>query len=42
LAELHRPKGVGAVPAQAIRRMWEARAGGNVFEAYLLAAKEGK
>ncbi|PWT79340.1 MAG: hypothetical protein C5B58_13665 [Acidobacteria bacterium] len=41
LAEEHRPKREdGAVPAGVIRQLWMARAGGNVFEAYLIAVKE--
>ena len=39
LAEIHRPKGVGAVPAQTIRWMWENKAR-NVFDAYLIASRE--
>jgi hypothetical protein len=39
LAEERRPKGEGAVPAGVIRQLWEAR-GGNVWDAFLIAAKE--
>ena len=37
IAEAHRPENV---PAGALRRMWEAKAAGNIFSAYLVAAKE--
>jgi len=37
LAETHRPSNV---PAPVLRRMWEAKAGGNLFHAYLIAVKE--
>ena len=37
LAETHRPPNV---PAGVMRRMWEAKAAGNVFYAYLIAVKE--
>jgi len=40
-AEAQRPKGEsGAIPASTFRQIsWTARAGGNVFEAYLLATQ---
>lgn len=28
------------IPAGVIRQMWSAKAGGNIFHAYLVAAKE--
>jgi len=38
MAEEVRPKDEhAAVPAGTIRRMWEARAAGNLFHAYLVA-----
>jgi hypothetical protein len=37
LAEQTRPPNV---PAGAMRRMWEAKAAGNLFHAYLVAIKE--
>ena len=38
LAEEVRPKDEhAAIPAGTIRRMWEARAAGNLFHAYLVA-----
>jgi len=38
MAEEVRPKSEhAAVPAGTIRRMWEARAAGNLFHAYLVA-----
>jgi F0F1-type ATP synthase membrane subunit b/b' len=38
MAEEVRPKGEhAAVPTGTIRRMWEARAAGNLFHAYLVA-----
>jgi hypothetical protein len=37
LAEQTRPPNV---PAGAMRRMWEAKAAGNLFHAYLVAVKE--
>jgi hypothetical protein len=41
LAEARRNKEEGsAVPGGAIRRMWEAKAAGNLFHAYLVAMKE--
>jgi hypothetical protein len=41
LAEERRPKGIGAVPAGALRQIWLAKGGGNVWDAYAyLAAKE--
>jgi hypothetical protein len=41
LAEEHRPKREdGAVPAGTMRQLWMARAGGNVFEGYLVAKRE--
>jgi len=41
LAEERRPKGEGrAVPAGAMRQLWMAKAGGNMFEAYLIAVKQ--
>ena len=41
LAEERRNKDEGsAVPGGAIRRMWEAKAAGNLFHAYLAAMKE--
>ena len=39
LSERGRPS---SVPAVTIRAMWMAKAAGNVFEAALLASKEGK
>jgi hypothetical protein len=41
LAEERRPKGEGsAIPGGALRRMWEAKAAGNIFYAWLIACKE--
>jgi len=41
LAEERRPKGEGrALPADSVRRMWEAKAAGNLFHAWLIACKE--
>jgi hypothetical protein len=41
LAEERRNKDEGsAVPGGAIRRMWEAKAAGNLFHAYLIAMQE--
>jgi len=37
LSETHRPANV---PAPVLRRMWEAKAAGNIFYAYLIAVKE--
>ena len=37
LAETHRPHNV---PAPVLRRMWEAKAAGNIFYSYLIAVKE--
>jgi len=37
LADLHRPSNV---PGPWLRQNWIAKAGGNVFEAYLVAMKE--
>jgi hypothetical protein len=37
LAEENRP---ASVPARVIRQLWTAKAAGNVFHAYLVAAKE--
>jgi hypothetical protein len=37
IAEKHRPSNV---PATTLRRMWEAKAAGNLFQAYLVAVKE--
>jgi len=37
LAEQRRPSNV---PAGVMRRMWEAKAAGNIFYAYLIAVKE--
>jgi len=38
MAEEQRPKGEGcALPADSMRRMWLARAGGNLFHALLVA-----
>jgi len=31
-----------SIPAPTIRQLWMAKAGGNLFEATLLASKEGK
>ena len=39
-AEAQRPKSVGAIPASTFRQIsWTAKAGGNVFEAFLLATQ---
>jgi hypothetical protein len=40
LAEERRPKGPNGLPAGSLRLMWMGK-GGNLFDAYLLAAKEG-
>jgi hypothetical protein len=37
VAEAHRPP---TVPATTLRRMWEAKAAGNLFHAYLVAVRE--
>jgi len=44
LAEQRRPKGeIGSIPASTFRLIsWGAKAGGNIFESFLLAAKEGQ